>query len=128
MSVLQHDSTSTKAARPGPNLLVLLVGLSLAFAGVLLPSHPSILGVGAIALASFYVVKGASPLPCQRSDYTIALVTLLLVLASSLPVFYPISRELEIGALGLTVIFLFTGLSLKEIYLDQQNRRKRTAR
>jgi uncharacterized membrane protein HdeD (DUF308 family) len=82
---------------------------------------------GGFGLAALFVVKGASKLRCHLSDVVLAIVVLLLLLASKIvPPGFVRPLMFELSALILTVVFAATGLTFSAILAEQKARRQRS--
>jgi|SRR5580704_7975742 hypothetical protein len=121
MSNREHAATEGRSPK---NIIVLCAGILLVFVGILFSRIGVIPGGGAMLLGVFFVTKGASRLQCSTSDCVLGAITLSLALFSKISFLGPVPRlTLDIAAILTTVVFLFTGLSLKSIIMEQRRRK-----
>ena len=108
------------------NLLVLSSSFGLMLLETVLPDSGYLLKRGLFIFALIFLWKGMSRLRCKTSDVVIALCAFVLSVAARLvTVVSPL--WFEIATLVLGGVFLFTGLSLKEISAERRGRRTTAA-
>lgn len=102
------------------NVFVLIAGLSLSAISVLFSRH----GLMLVGLGAFFIIKGASKLPCKASDVLLSIFTFGLLLLSKTPSLGQALRlTFELSAVLLTIVFVFSGLSLRSIMTEQRRAR-----
>jgi len=107
------------------NVLVLCFGISIAAVGAFFTEAGAILRHGgAIAIAVFFTIKGASKLQCKLSDVLLVCLALCFVILSKTALSGRLTPVVfEVGALVLVPIYMFTGLTYKAIISNQRSHR-----
>ena len=107
------------------NVAVLCLGICIAAVGAFRTEAGVILRHGAgIAVAVFFVIKGASKLRCKMSDVLLGCLGLcFIILSKAVPSNWVTPVVFEVGLLIVVAIYIFTGLSYKAIIMNQKGNR-----